>query len=166
MTTRRGPRTRTGPPRVPDVEFRELLDSLPAVGAPLRILVVDDNRDSAETLAELLAMDGHETHVARDGDAAIERTAQLRPDVVLLDIGLPGVNGYEAARRIRELPEGRAVVLLALTGWGQEEDRRRSTAAGFDDHLVKPVDLETLAHLLSRVTPQDERDDATPSGAV
>jgi PAS domain S-box-containing protein len=133
-------------------------------GSPLRILVVDDNRDSAETLAELLSMDGHETHIARDGHAAIERTAQLRPDVVLLDIGLPGVNGYEAARRIRELPDGRAVVLLALTGWGQEEDRRRSAAAGFDDHLVKPVDLDTLGALLARVRPQGER--GTSSGAV
>jgi PAS domain S-box-containing protein len=118
---------------------------------PLRILVVDDNRDSAETLAELLAMDGHETHVARDGHEAVRQTADLKPNVVLLDIGLPGLNGYEAAQQIRSLPDGERVALFALTGWGQAEDRRRSAAAGFDEHLVKPVDLDRLGDLLARL---------------
>jgi PAS domain S-box-containing protein len=128
-----------------------------------RVLVVDDNTDAAESLATLLEMSGHETAVAHDGEAAIEVAEAYRPDVVLLDIGLPKRSGHDAARWIREQPWGRTMVLVALTGWGQEEDRRRSHEVGFDHHLVKPVDLGALMDLLK--TRGDRRDeDATGSG--
>lgn len=113
------------------------------------ILVVDDNQDSAASLALLLKIAGHETHLAHDGLAAVEAATRIRPDVVLLDIGLPKLNGYDACRRIREEPWGTDMLLVALTGWGQEEDRRRSQEAGFDDHMVKPVDLDALEALLN-----------------
>ncbi|MBK5297546.1 MAG: PAS domain-containing protein [Vicinamibacteria bacterium] len=122
--------------------------TVPAATGALRILVVDDNRDSVESLAMLLQFSGHETHMAHDGVEAVEAAARLRPDVILLDIGLPGLNGYEAARRIREEQKEGGPVLVALTGWGQEEDRRRSEEAGFDAHLVKPVDFAALGTLL------------------
>jgi CheY-like chemotaxis protein len=99
----------------------------------------------------LLEFGGHETHQAYDGLEAIEAAERLHPDVVLLDIGLPRMNGYEACRRIREQPWGRDLVLVALTGWGQEEDRNRSREAGFDAHLVKPVDHDVLLELLASV---------------
>ncbi len=114
-----------------------------------RILVVDDNRDSAESLAELLELIGNRTHAAYDGLEAVEAAEAFRPDVVLLDIGLPKLNGYEAARKIRERPWGKNVVLVALTGWGQEEDRQKSREAGFDAHMVKPVDFAALKKLLA-----------------
>jgi PAS domain S-box-containing protein len=113
-----------------------------------KILVVDDNRDSVESLAMLLKLMGHATVVAMDGREALEKAAAARPDVVLLDIGLPGMNGYEACRRIRAEDWGRDMVLIAQTGWGQEEDRRRSEEVGFDAHLVKPVDPAALTKLL------------------
>ena len=97
----------------------------------------------------LLRLMGNEVRTAHDGLEAVEVAETFRPDVVLLDIGLPELNGYEVARRIREQPWGRDVVLVALTGWGQEEDRRRSQEAGFDHHLVKPVDLAALEKLLA-----------------
>jgi PAS domain S-box-containing protein len=112
-----------------------------------RILVVDDNVDSAESMALLLKFSGHEVQMAHNGPSAIETALLFLPQVLLLDIGLPGMNGYEVARRLRERPEMQNAALLALTGYGQEEDRRRSKEAGFDHHLVKPVDpklLETL----------------------
>jgi signal transduction histidine kinase len=114
-----------------------------------RILVVDDNRDSADGLALLLELGGDEVRTAYDGLAALEAAAQFRPEAVLMDIGMPALNGYDAARRIREQPWGRDVVLIALTGWGQEEDRRLSLEAGFDVHLTKPVDHRALAKLLA-----------------
>jgi CheY-like chemotaxis protein len=114
-----------------------------------RILVVDDNNDAASSLAMLLQMTGNETHTAHDGLEAVEAVATLRPDVVLLDIGLPMLNGYDACRRIREQPWGKNVVMVALTGWGQDEDRRQSKNAGFDHHMVKPVDLAALQALLA-----------------
>jgi signal transduction histidine kinase len=114
-----------------------------------RILVVDDNRDSADGLALLLELGGDEVRTAYDGLAALEAAAQFRPEAVLMDIGMPGLNGYDAARRIREQPWGGNVVLIALTGWGQEEDRRLSLEAGFDVHLTKPVDHRALAKLLA-----------------
>jgi two-component system CheB/CheR fusion protein len=117
-----------------------------------RILVVDDNRDSAESLAILLTITGHEVHTAHDGEQALEAAAALRPEVVLLDIGLPRLNGYEACRRFREQPWGKKMVVVALTGWGQEEDRRKTREGGFDYHLVKPVDLEALQALLARLS--------------
>jgi PAS domain S-box-containing protein len=122
-----------------------------AAEAPVRltrILVVDDNHDAAESLAQLLRLRGHEVHVAYNGPEAVASYEAYRPELVLLDIGLPELNGYDAARRIRELPGGRSVRLVALTGWGQEEDRQRSREAGFDEHLVKPVDLAALERLL------------------
>jgi PAS domain S-box-containing protein len=115
----------------------------------LRILIVDDNRDGANSLAMLLRIMGNDTHTAYDGQEGVEVSGQVRPDVVLLDIGLPKLNGYEACRRIREQSWGKNVVLIAVTGWGQEEDRRRSHEAGFDHHMVKPVEPQALMKLLS-----------------
>ena len=118
-------------------------------GATHRILIVDDNVDSATTLAELLGASGHETHVAYDGVEAFQAAERLRPDVVLLDIGLPKIGGLEVCRRIREQPWGKSMILVALTGLGQTDDRRKSMAAGFDRHVVKPVDYEALLRLLA-----------------
>jgi CheY-like chemotaxis protein/two-component sensor histidine kinase len=117
-----------------------------------RILVVDDNEDSAKSLATLLALNGNRTRVAFDGAAALTAAEQFRPEVVLLDIGMPKMNGFEAARRIREQPWGRDVLLIALTGWGQDRDRRRSQSAGFDAHLVKPVDHAALMRVLASLS--------------
>lgn len=117
-------------------------------GIPRRILIVDDNRDLTESLAKLLEMSGHEVHTASDGLEGVTAAERLQPDVVLLDIGLPKLNGYEAARQIRERMDGRTV-LVAVTGWGQEADRRRSREAGFDAHMVKPLDLNVLTKLLA-----------------
>jgi len=114
-----------------------------------RILVVDDNRDAAESLAVLLQLRGNETRIASDGAEALDAVGSFRPDLVLLDIGLPSLNGYEVARRIRSLPFGQAMLLVAVTGWGQPDDRRRSEAAGFDVHVVKPLDPGALDALLA-----------------
>ncbi|AKJ26728.1 hybrid sensor histidine kinase/response regulator [Caldimonas brevitalea] len=114
-----------------------------------RILVVDDNQDAAISLAVMLKLMGHESSTAHDGLEAVSLTASTAPQVVLLDLGLPGINGYEACRRIRALPDGGRPVLIALTGWGQEDDKRRSKEAGFDFHLVKPVDPDALEKLLA-----------------
>jgi signal transduction histidine kinase/ActR/RegA family two-component response regulator len=114
-----------------------------------RILVVDDNRDSADSLAMLLELMGHEVRIAQDGLEAVEESATFQPHVILLDLGLPRLNGYEAARRIREQQRHGALTMVALTGWGQKEDRRRTAEAGFDAHLVKPVDLVALTKLLA-----------------
>jgi CheY-like chemotaxis protein len=119
----------------------------------LRILVVDDNVDAANTLAMLLQASGHRTWVEYDAPRAIERAKQEHPHVLLLDIGLPGMDGYELAQRLRQLPGLRSSVLIAVTGYGQPEDRSRSAAAGFDHHLVKPVDPGQLDTLLSRLVP-------------
>ncbi len=122
---------------------REPVESYRA-GGRWRVLVVDDNQDSARSQARLLTLLGQEVEVAFDGAAALERFAGFRPDVVLLDIGLPGMDGYEVARRLRAMPGGADALLIAQTGWGQEEDRRASAAAGFDAHLVKPIDTQAL----------------------
>ena len=119
--------------------------ALPA--SRMRMLVVDDNGDSADSLALLLSLAGHETHVARDGREALLRAATLRPDAVLLDLGLPGLSGYEVCRRLRVEPWAREIPIIAITGWGQDDDRRRSKEAGFDAHLVKPVVLGELTAL-------------------
>jgi signal transduction histidine kinase/ActR/RegA family two-component response regulator len=121
----------------------------PEIPQALRILVVDDNQDGAHSLAMLLQMQGNEVHTVYDGPEAVAAISDFHPDVVLLDIGLPTLNGYETARRMRALPGSRDALIIALTGWGQEEDRRRSREAGFDHHLVKPVDLQTLETLLA-----------------
>jgi CheY-like chemotaxis protein len=121
---------------------------VPAV-RPTRILVVDDNRDSAESMALLLRSDGHKVWTARDGEEALEVTLRERPAVVLLDIGLPGLNGYQACRLIREAGLTDTLV-IAMTGYGHEQDRQLSQEACFDAHLVKPVDLTTLQQLLGK----------------
>lgn len=122
-----------------------------AAATPLRILIVDDNRDSADMLAMSLTFAGHETFTAHDGVAAVDAATRLDPDVILMDIGLPILSGYEAARRIREGQGHRKrPLLVALTGWSQDEDRRRSQEAGFDAHLVKPVDEVALGRLLGK----------------
>jgi CheY-like chemotaxis protein len=120
----------------------------PAASVGRRILIVDDNEDSAESLAMLLSITGNETHMAHDGIAAIEAIEKHRPEVVLLDIGLPKLNGHDVCRRVRQESWGKDIVLIALTGWGQDEDRRKSREAGFDGHLVKPVDYDALLTLL------------------
>jgi PAS domain S-box-containing protein len=114
-----------------------------------RVLVVDDNIDSADSMAMLLRATGHEVETAHDGPGALERAPQYLPEYVLLDIGLPGMNGYTVAERLRALPGLGGVKLIAMTGYGQEDDRRRSREAGFDHHLVKPVDFDTLCAILA-----------------
>lgn len=118
--------------------------------------MVDDNVDAAETLAELLELWGHTACVRHDGPAAIAATPAFAPDLVLLDIDLPGMDGHEVARRLRDEPGVKETVLVALTGFGQEDDRRRSREAGFDHHLTKPVDPEALRELLSRPLAREE----------
>lgn len=122
--------------------------------APRRILVVDDNRDAAESLTVLLQIAGHEVEFVLDGEAAIELAEQTRPEVVFLDLGMPIVNGYEVARRIRALPWGKRTHLVALSGWGQADERMRTKAAGFHSHLVKPVAPEAISRLLESLSAQ------------
>jgi signal transduction histidine kinase len=138
--------------------IREVMKPAPVEAARMngtksghRILLADDNRDALDSLATLLQCDGHEVHTAGDGAEALEVAAQCRPNVVLLDIGMPKLDGYEVARRIRAEPWGKSAVLIALTGWGQDEDRRRSREVGFDSHLVKPLDPDALSSYLSRL---------------
>jgi CheY-like chemotaxis protein/two-component sensor histidine kinase len=125
----------------------------PAYMSPssLRILIVDDNRDAADSLAMLLRTTGNDIQTAYDGLEAVQVASEFRPDVVLLDIGLPKIDGHEVAQRIRKEPWGRQMCLIAVTGWSDETDRARSRAAGFDHHLVKPLDTGHLAQLLSSV---------------
>jgi CheY-like chemotaxis protein len=118
------------------------------MNAPSRILIVDDNQDAADSLAMMLALEGHEVRQTYAGANALACLREFQPDVILLDIGLPGMDGYEVARRIRAQPEGGTVRLIALTGYGQESDKSRTRAAGFDEHLVKPVELSTLHQAL------------------
>lgn len=113
-----------------------------------RVLIADDNSDAAESLAMLLRLDGHDVAVATDGAEALRLFEQKMPDVALLDIGMPQVDGYELARRIRALSAGSDVLLVAITGWAAEEDRQRSRAAGFNHHLTKPVEPDAVAELL------------------
>lgn len=119
-----------------------------------KILVVDDNRDAADSLAMLLELNGCETEIAYDGLSAIPVAREFVPDIALLDIGLPGLSGYDLARRLRELPDLSQVILVAVTGWGQEDDRRRTRESGFDRHLVKPVDPGELRQLLTELKPR------------
>ena len=116
-----------------------------------RILIVDDNEDGAASLSMLLKIGGHETFIAHDGRGALRLAEELRPDVILLDIGLPGMSGYQVCRQIRQEEWGRDMVLVAVTGWGQEDDRIRSREAGFDAHIVKPVDPDVLAKIIAPV---------------
>ena len=116
-----------------------------------RILVVDDNYDSALSLAMMLSIMGHETRTAHDGESAVETAEAFLPEVVLLDIGLPKLNGYEVAQRIRERPWGASMFLIAVTGWGQDEDRQRSSEVGLNVHMVKPVEPSELEKLLAGI---------------
>jgi two-component system, chemotaxis family, CheB/CheR fusion protein len=126
----------------------------PAPGEARRVLIVDDNRDAADLLAALLRAEGHAVASAYSGEQALASAATFHPDIALLDLGMPQMNGYELARRIREEPWGRAVRLVALTGWGQADDRRRTLDSGFECHLVKPVALEDIHTLLARSSEQ------------
>jgi CheY-like chemotaxis protein len=123
----------------------------PPVNRCLRILVADDFPQSAEILAKLLRQDGNEVHIAQDGIEAIEVAAQVRPHVAVLDLAMPKLNGYQAARVIREQPWGKEVFLIALTGWGHQLDRQRTKEAGFNEHLTKPAKYETLMELLDQL---------------
>jgi PAS domain S-box-containing protein len=122
-----------------------------------RILVVDDNQDSAMSLAMLLELSGHEVRTAFDGLQALDAAGELRPEIVLMDLGMPNLNGYEAARRIRAQPWGEPMILIAVTGWGQDEDRRRTAEAGFNGHLVKPVDYNAFMELLTSLPAEERR---------
>jgi CheY-like chemotaxis protein len=117
-------------------------------GVRRRVLVVDDNQDAAVSLTMLLQLLGHETFLAHDGIEALTALERERPDMAFVDIGLPKLSGHEVCRRVRSESWGNGIVMIALTGWGQDEDRRRSKEAGFDGHLVKPVDHDALAKLL------------------
>jgi CheY-like chemotaxis protein len=132
-------------------EIPNVAASAPTHPAGLHILIVDDNRDGADSLAKLMEVLGHTTRTAYDGEQGVKEAERLRPDVVLLDLGLPKLNGYEACRKIREQPWGKEMVVIAVTGWGKDTDRERSREAGFAAHLVKPVDPQVLGTFLSRV---------------
>jgi len=120
-------------------------------GSTQRVLVVDDNRDAADSLAMLLKFSGHDVRVAYDGAEALDIAREFQPTTALLDIGMPGMDGYSVARRIREDPRFGGVALIALTGFGQEQDRLRSLSAGFDHHLTKPADLNVLERLFAKL---------------
>jgi len=127
------------------------MTAAPAAPGPnkLRILVVDDNRDVNESLALLLESEGHQVLTAYDGISALETARIKRPDIILLDIGLPGMDGYAVAQAVRQNHELERTMLIALTGYGQLDDRKKSSASGFDEHLVKPIDIEKLRKLLA-----------------
>jgi CheY-like chemotaxis protein len=114
-----------------------------------RVLVVDDNADALESLSRIVTHMGNEVRRAHDGLEAIDVAREFRPDVVLMDLGMPRLNGYEAVRRLRQEPWAREVTIVATTGWGQDEDRRRTADAGFDRHLVKPIDITSLREVLA-----------------
>ncbi len=117
--------------------------------AGLRILIVDDNEDAASSLAMVLELADHQVETAFNGMSGLLLAASFKPDVVILDIGLPDINGYEVARQLRRSPWGQSVLLLALTGWGQQQDKQDAASAGFDHHFTKPVDFDGLLALLS-----------------
>jgi CheY-like chemotaxis protein len=137
--------------RLPRLERQQAIAERghPLKVTPRRILIVDDNADAANSLALILGLDGHITESIYSGAEALRRGAAFRPDIVLLDIGLPEMDGYEVARRLRERSDFAGVRIVALTGYGQSEDVRRSREVGFDDHLTKPVDFNALAQALS-----------------
>jgi CheY-like chemotaxis protein len=137
-----------GSSQQPDDAPQEVAKVTTAVPVRRNILIADDNQDALESLALMLRMEGHEVHCASDGEEALQLAAQRKPEILVLDVGMPKLDGCEVARRVRAESWGRDAVLVALTGWGQEIDRRRSRDAGFDLHLVKPVDPATLCHML------------------
>ncbi len=147
-------------PAVPTSVRKLPADSIATAPPPARscrVLVVDDNLDAAESMAELLAMHGHEVRMAHDGPAALEAVQQFQADLVLLDIGLPGLTGLEVARRIRQIPALANIMLVAMTGYGQETDHRNSKEAGFDHHLVKPANFDQVNKILATVIPGQRR---------
>jgi CheY-like chemotaxis protein len=123
----------------------------PSQTRPRRVLIVDDNEDAANSLAMILKLSGHETASVYTAADALERVTAFKPDVVLLDIGLPGMDGYEVAQKIRELPGLRDIRLVAVTGYGRSDDRVRARDAGFDDHLTKPVEFAILDRTIAGV---------------
>lgn len=125
----------------------------PDSGAKPRILIVDDNQDAAASLSRLLSLMGKETAVTHDGSAAIAEIERFQPHVVLLDLGMPGMDGIETARQVRARPEWNGIALVALTGWGQDQDRQRTDAVGFAAHVVKPVNLDQLERILAKFIP-------------
>jgi PAS domain S-box-containing protein len=139
------------PSPTPEQPIRSSVDQSPQQAAHYRILIADDNVDSALSMAMMLSIMGHEVRTAHDGLEAVEIASAFQPDLILLDIGMPKLNGYDACRRIREQPWSKNALLAALTGWGQEEDKRRSQEAGFDRHLVKPVEPGALEKLLVEI---------------
>jgi len=138
-------------PVTSEEEAAPVAPPVPIARPGARILVVEDNPDTAESLILLLEVLGHRVRAVHDGIAAMEAARANVPDVMLVDIGLPGIDGYEVARRIRRDPELKHVVLVALTGYGRDEDKRQAMAAGFDYHLVKPVNLDALHELVARL---------------
>ena len=116
--------------------------------APRRIVVADDNEDSAQSFAMLLSFSGHEVRIAHDGEEALDAMRDFRPDIAFLDIGMPRLSGYEVAELVRAEPWGREMKLIAVTGWGQPDDKARARSAGFDQHLVKPIDPTDVERLL------------------
>jgi PAS domain S-box-containing protein len=136
-------------PAVPDVEDTQHTPKKPSLVSPLRILVVDDNKDAVTALEMVLRLQGHQTAIAYDGFEAVSASAKFLPDVILLDIGMPKMNGYEAARMIRTQPGGKNIKIIAITGWGQDSDKKRGREAGFDHHLTKPVNADELSLILA-----------------
>jgi CheY-like chemotaxis protein len=128
-----------------------------------RILVADDFPQAAETLGGLLRQEGYEVQIAQDGLEAFQAAERSHPDVIVLDLAMPELNGYDAARKIREQPWGKQVVLIALTGWGQERDRHRTKEAGFDAHLTKPVKYEAILELLGNLANRHRPGSAAPT---
>lgn len=142
--------------RLPVYQEQPPFEQLPAAPAAdrsvkRRILVVDDNRDGAASLSMILGLHGHDTRTAHDGLEAVSLAEAFRPDVVLLDLGLPTINGYDTCRRIRLNDWARSSLIIAVTGWGQEDDRRRCREAGFDHFMVKPIGLEALEQVLAEL---------------
>jgi CheY-like chemotaxis protein len=131
-----------------------------------KVLIADDNQDAAASLGMLLHVMGHETRLAHDGLEALEAAEVFRPDIVLLDIGMPQLNGYETARRLRARPWAASTVLIALTGWGQEADRRRARDAGFHHHVVKPLDPDVLAEMLEHAGTASVPDKSANAGGL
>ena len=136
---------------------RAAADCIAATASKRRILVVDDNSDLADSLAMLLRLEGHEVEIAYSAPGTFEAVQRLKPEVVFLDIGLPQMDGYEIARRLRADPSAKQVHLIALTGYGQEQDRERAREAGFGAHLVKPADIEVVNQILTSLPPGQEQ---------
>ena len=133
-------------------------------GRPYEVLLVEDNWDVAESMVALLGVLGHRVRVAYDGLSAFDVASVEAPDVMLIDIGLPGMDGYEVARKVRNDPKLRGTILVALTGYGREEDKREAAAAGFDHHLTKPIEFDQLQELISRLSRHADESQSRPFG--